>query len=82
VQDDITERVVGAVEPELYAAEHFRSQRKPPGSLDAWECVMRALSYVGQGTHSGITEAEALCRRAIAPNYGQAHSLLAWVLIA
>jgi adenylate cyclase len=42
VQDEITERVVAAIEPELYAAEHFRARRKPPESLDAWECVMRA----------------------------------------
>jgi TolB-like protein len=83
VQDEITERVVAAIEPELYAAEHFRSQRKLPENLDAWECVIRALSFAGQGTRAGITEAEALCRRAIAivPDYGQAHSLLAWVLV-
>jgi adenylate cyclase len=83
VQDDITERVVAAIEPELYAAEHFRSQRKPPESLDAWECLIRALAYVGQVTRLGSVEAEALCRRAItiAPSYGQAHSLLAWVLV-
>src|SRR5208283_3459852 len=83
VQDEITERVVGAIEPELYAAEHFRSQRKPPESLDAWECVIRALSCIGQGTREANTEAEALCRRAIAiaPDYGQAHSLLAWGLL-
>jgi adenylate cyclase len=43
VQDEITERVVGTIEPQLYAAESFRSQRKPPESLDAWECVIRAL---------------------------------------
>jgi tetratricopeptide (TPR) repeat protein len=83
VQDEITERVVSAIEPELYAAEHFRSRRMPPGSLDAWECVIRALSYAGRGTRAGMTEAEALCRRAIAiaPGYSQAHSLLAWVVI-
>jgi adenylate cyclase len=82
VQDEITERVVAAIEPQLYAAEHLRSQRKLPESLDAWECVVRALSYVGQGTLAGHAEAEALCRHAIAiaPGYGQAHSLLAWVL--
>jgi adenylate cyclase len=83
VQDEITERVVAAIEPELYAAEHFRSQRKPPENLDAWECVIRALSYIGQATRGGNTEAETLCRRAIAiaPGYGQAHSLLAWLLV-
>ena len=83
VQDEITEQVVAAIEPQLYAAEHFRSHRKPPESLDAWECVIRALFHMGQGTREGDSEAERLCRRAIAiaPGYGQAHSLLAWVLI-
>jgi TolB-like protein/Tfp pilus assembly protein PilF len=83
VQDEITEQVVAAIEPELYVAENIRSQRKPPESLDAWECLIRALSLIGQGTREANTEAERLCRRAIAiaPNYGQAHSLLAWVLI-
>ena len=82
VQDEITQRIVAVIEPELYVAEHVRSQRKPSKSLDAWECVIRALSCVGEGTRTGNTQAEALCRRAIdiAPDYGQAHSLLAWVL--
>ena len=83
VQDEITERVVAAIEPELYAAEQVRSQSKPPDSLDAWECVIRALSLIGQGTRDENTEAEALCRRAIAiaPGYARAHSLLAWALL-
>jgi tetratricopeptide (TPR) repeat protein len=74
---------VAAIEPELYAAENIRSQRKPPESLDAWECVIRALSCIGQGTRDENTEAEAQCRRAIAiaPGYGKAHSLLAWALL-
>jgi tetratricopeptide (TPR) repeat protein len=81
VQDEITEQVVAAIEPELYAAEQVRSQSKPPDNLDAWECVMRALSLIGQGTRNENSEAEALCRRAIALGYGRAHSLLAWVLL-
>jgi tetratricopeptide (TPR) repeat protein len=83
VQDEIIERVVTAIEPELYAAENIRGQRKPPESLDAWECVIRALTAIGQGTPEANIEAEALCRRAIAiaPGYGQAHSLLAWALL-
>ena len=83
VQDEITERVVAAIEPELYTAENIRIQRKPPESLDAWECVIRALSAIGQGTREANTEAERLCLQAIAsaPNYGQAHSLYAWALL-
>jgi len=65
VQDEIHERVVAAIEPELYAAEQVRSQSKRPDSLDAWECVIRALSCIGQGTRDENAEAEALCRRAI-----------------
>ena len=49
VQDEITEAIVAAVEPHLYAAESFRAQRKPPGSLDAWDLVMRALSHYWAG---------------------------------
>ena len=45
VQDEITESIVAAIEPQLYAAENFRARRKPPGSLDAWDLVMRALSH-------------------------------------
>jgi TolB-like protein/class 3 adenylate cyclase len=45
VQDEIAERVVGTIEPELYAAEYLRSQRKSPENLDAWECVIRALAH-------------------------------------
>jgi tetratricopeptide (TPR) repeat protein len=45
--------------------------------------VIRALSAIGQGTREANTEAERLCRRAIeiAPQYGQPHSLLGWVLL-
>jgi TolB-like protein len=32
VQDEITESIVAAIEPQLYAAENFRARRKPPGS--------------------------------------------------
>jgi adenylate cyclase len=82
VQDEIAERVLATIEPELYAAEHFRSQSKQPESLSAWECVMRAMSLLGQSRGAANAEAEELCRRAIAiaPNYSQAHALLAFAL--
>jgi TolB-like protein/cytochrome c-type biogenesis protein CcmH/NrfG len=79
VQDDITESIVAAIEPQLYAAENFRAQRKPPGSLDAWDLVMRALSHYWRVTRQDNTVAQALLEKAIAidPNYCQALSLLA-----
>ena len=45
VQDEITQAIVAAIEPQLYAAENFRAQRKAPDNMDAWDLVMRALSH-------------------------------------
>jgi adenylate cyclase len=80
VQDEITESVVAAIEPQLYAAEHLRIQSKPPESLDAWGCVIRALWHLGRITEDDNEHARQLLRRAIllAPRYAKAHSLLAF----
>ena len=79
VQDQITEAIVAAIEPQLYAAEDFRARRKPPNNLDAWDLVMRALSHYWRVTRQDNMVAQALLEKAIAidPNYGQALSLLA-----
>ncbi|KYG23467.1 membrane protein [Bradyrhizobium sp. AT1] len=79
VQDEITEAIVAAIEPQLYAAENFRAQQKPPGSLDAWDLVMRALSYHWRITREDNAAAQALLEKAVAidPAYGKALGLLA-----
>ena len=79
VQDEITEAIVAAIEPQIYAAENFRSQRKPPDSLDAWDLVMRALSHYWRVTRQDSMVAQALLEKAISidPNYGQALGVLA-----
>jgi TolB-like protein/cytochrome c-type biogenesis protein CcmH/NrfG len=79
VQDEITEAIVGAIEPQLYVAENFRAQRKPPDSMDAWDLVMRALSHYWRLTRQDNVVAQALLEKAIAidPNYGQALGVLA-----
>jgi len=79
VQDEITDAIVAAIEPQVYAAENFRAQRKPPESLDAWDMVMRALSHYWRMTREDNAAAQALLEKAIAidPNYGQALGVLA-----
>lgn len=79
VQDEITNAIAAAIEPQIHAAESFRSHRKPPASLDAWDLLMRALSHYWRVTRQDHDTARALLERAIAidPNYGQALSLLA-----
>jgi TolB-like protein/class 3 adenylate cyclase len=79
VQDEITDAIVAAIEPRLYAAENFRASRKPPHSMDAWELLMRALSHFWRVTREDNVVAQALLEKAvaIAPNYGRALGVLA-----
>jgi adenylate cyclase len=81
VQDEISERVLAAIEPQLYAAEGVRAKRKPPDSLDAWECVVRALSLMNSRAKPDVMAARELLQKAIAldPAYAQAHALFSFV---
>jgi len=78
-RDEITEAIVAAIEPQIYAAENFRARRKPPNSMDAWDLVMRALSHFWRVTRQDNVVAQALLEKAtsIDPNYGQALGVLA-----
>ena len=79
IQDEITEAIVAAIEPQLYAAENLRVRRKHPNSMDAWELVMRALSHYWRVTRQDNEVAQTLLEQAIAidPEYGQALGVLA-----
>lgn len=80
VQDDITARVVAAVEPHLYAEEGTRHGNRPPESTDAWGLVVRAMALITRVERRSSEEALQLLQRAIAiePSYARAHALLAW----
>jgi TolB-like protein/class 3 adenylate cyclase/Tfp pilus assembly protein PilF len=81
VQDEITQNVVAAIEPQVYAAENVRLQTKPPESLDAWGYVMRAMPHVWTwASPDDNAIAQELLGRAIKldPLYSRANSLLAW----
>ncbi|HKX07930.1 MAG TPA: tetratricopeptide repeat protein [Stellaceae bacterium] len=84
VQDEITRSVVSTIEPHLYVAENLRIESKPPESLDAWGCVIRALWHLARITQEDAARAIELLRRAVtlSPGYAKAHSLLAWAEIS
>jgi len=79
VQDEITESVIGCIEPAVYAAEHDRVKRKPPHNLDAWENVVRGMFLYSQHSEPSTKDALDILNRAIEldPGYAQAHGLLA-----
>jgi adenylate cyclase len=82
VQDEITEHVIAAIEPHLYAEEGFRAENKPPGSIDAWGLVVRAMTLINRVGRPQNEEAQALLGEAIRlePGYSRAHALLGWAV--
>ena len=43
IQDEITENIVGALDPALSTAEQLRATIMPPNSLDSWEACQKAF---------------------------------------
>jgi TolB-like protein len=79
LQDEITDAIVAAIEPQLYAAESVHAQHKPPESLDAWDLVMCALAHHWRVTREDNLLARRLLERAVAidPDDSQAQAALA-----
>jgi adenylate cyclase len=82
IQDEITENIVGALEPQMVLAENIRSRTKSPQSLDAWDLVIQAMARIGEFSDVASKEAIELLDRAIAidPTYARAYSQKAWTL--
>lgn len=82
VQDEITQNVVAAIEPHLYAEEGYRASRRPPESVDVWGLVVRAIGLIIKMGRRQNEEAQRLLRRAIEidPNYARAHAILSWAV--
>lgn len=80
-QDQITESVVGIVEPTVRKAEIERARRKPASSHDAYDLFLRAQQIVDGPNGERHLEAMALLRRAIEldPSFALARAYAAWV---
>ena len=83
VQDEITEKVVAAIESQVYAAEKLRVGKRPTESLDAWGCVVRAMPWVWTWS-SHDNEFRSSCSNGprARPRLCAANSLLAWTYAA
>jgi TolB-like protein/Flp pilus assembly protein TadD len=76
VQDEITQTIVGAIEPELSRAERERARVKTRDNLDAWSVYQRGMFHLYRCTRADLIEARRLFRQAIAvdPELGPAYS--------
>jgi adenylate cyclase len=80
LQDRITEKVVGLVEPSLRQSEIERSKGKRPENLNAYELYLRALPHMTSLLPADARIAASFLEDALKldPNYVAAHALIAW----
>jgi adenylate cyclase len=80
LQDEITIRVVGAIEPSLRQAEIERARRKRPENLDAYDHYLRAQPFAQVSMPGDAGKALTLLTQALAlqPDYAAAHASAAW----
>jgi len=80
LQDQITDRVVGVVEPSLRQSEIEHSRRKRPESLDAYDLYLRALPHMTSVMPADARIAVGFLEDALKldPNYAAAHAFIAW----
>jgi adenylate cyclase len=84
LQDQITEGVVGALEPMLRKAEIARVKRKRPEDLDAYDLYLRALAHMYEVRPEARSAALDYIARALAidPDFAEAHGVAAWCYFA
>jgi TolB-like protein len=78
IQDEIAERVVGAIEPELLKSESRLAVARHTGNMTAWDLVRQGMWHFHKVTREGHRTARELFRRACAidPDLPEAQSWL------
>jgi TolB-like protein len=81
VQDEIAERVAGAIEPELLKTEGAQAATRHTGNMTAWDLVRRGTWHFHQVTRDNHLKARNLFREAckLDPELTEAHIWLARV---
>jgi len=60
VQDEIAQRIAGAIAPGIISAEIRHAQHKTASQLDAWDRIMRAHWHIRRFTQNDLAEARRL----------------------
>ncbi|MBN9009182.1 MAG: hypothetical protein J0H63_03295, partial [Rhizobiales bacterium] len=78
--DEIAERVAGAIQPSIRAAEIALARGKRPENLAAYDLVLRALPHLWANRYDDNLEAIRLLdeARRLDPGYARATALAAW----
>jgi adenylate cyclase len=82
IQDEITSAIVATLPGRVEAAARDRADRKPPGNLAAYECVLEAKVLHHRSNKDDNARALRLIERAVEldPKYAHAHAWNACIL--
>lgn len=82
IQDEITSAIVATLPGRMEADARDRAERKPPGSMAAYECVLEAKTRHHRSNRDDNDKAQELIARAIDldPKYAHAHAWKACIL--
>ncbi len=80
LQDQLAESVIGAILPQLEQAEIERAKSKSTESLDAYDCYLRGIAKLNQGTREANDAALSMFNKAIEldSEYACAYGMSAW----
>ena len=80
LQDQITETIVGTLEPEFQRAEAERVAQKRPESMEAYDYLLHGLAYMNKLTPEDARAALPYFCKAIEkdPSYGRAYAYAFW----
>jgi TolB-like protein len=80
VQDELSRRVIGAIEPSFLRREESKARLRRPEDIAQWELLMRARWHYGRASRWHVREGQRLLGLALArhPDDGTALALLAF----
>jgi adenylate cyclase len=81
LQDEITEMIVGSIQPQLERSELDRVVRQEPAAIDAWDLTQRGFWHYSKFTREDTATAGSLFRQAreLDPDSSPACDGMAWV---
>ena len=83
LQDEMTQNIVGRIEPEIGLAIRQKIEKKARPEVDAWDAYHLGVAKFYQFTAEGNREAQHFLQRArdLDPNFAEAHGMWAYATI-
>ena len=80
LQDEITEKIVAALEVKLTKGEQEQVERRYTDNLEAYDSYVRGRGYQLRRTKQGLSQARQVLERAIEldPKFAEAHAVLSY----